>query len=165
MTGRRTELISKNTDKTKLKEDYVIRVTGTQHYFPHGTEGEFDDKVEVDTLGAYCVRPSGKKIISYRGMDDNGKEGPLTIVKVEDNKLTMTKTSDRTELLVEPGKLNVCAYDTPYGALTLGVQAHGLNQTLDENGGSLQCTYSIYINNMISSRNTLEIHVEKANLK
>lgn len=161
--GRHSELISKNTDGKKLKEDFVIRLTGIQHYFPHDGE-EFDDKVELDTLGSYCIRPNGKKIISYRNMSDDEKQAPLTIVKVDGNAVSMTKSGDHTELLIEPGKLNQCAYDTPFGALTLGVRTHDLRHELDENGGSLYCSYSIYINNTISSSNTLEIHVQKANL-
>lgn len=158
-------MISKNTKETNLKEDYVIQVKGTQHYFGHRSEDDHDDKIEIDTLGSYTVRPSGKKLISYKDMSEDGEKAPfVTIVKLEDNKLTMTKSGLHTRLEIEPGQMKLCAYDTPYGAMTVGIQTHDLAHALDENGGSVYCSYSLYLNNVISSRNTLEIKVKKAKL-
>ncbi|MDO4459182.1 MAG: DUF1934 domain-containing protein [Clostridia bacterium] len=147
-----------------MKEEFVIQITGVQTYIGQNGDDDYDDKIVIDTLGSYSVKNSGK-FIAYHEMDpDTGKKAPLSIVKVEDGKMTMSKSGAATKLELEPGQHKICAYDTPYGALTMGIKTHELRHELDENGGELFVRYSIYLNNTISTRNTVHIRVKRAEL-
>ena len=64
-------------------------------------------------------------------------------------------------MTLELGKKHFCLYQTPFGAMTIGVQAKRLLCELEEASGSVEMEYTIDMNAAFLSENTITIHWER----
>ena len=53
-------------------------------------------------------------------------------------------------------------YNTPYGAMTIGVNTRHLLTELDDQGGDIEIDYAIEIDHAIAGRNIFQIKVKEA---
>lgn len=67
-------------------------------------------------------------------------------------------SSANSNLTLETGRKHFCLYQTPYGAMTIGVQAKRLLCELEESSGSVEMEYIIDMNANFLSENTITIH-------
>ncbi len=137
-----------------LKEDYDISITGRQFYDTDSGE------VVLDTSGTYTQR-AGSRFIAYREYDEeNPKVAHTSVLKVEDNKVTMMRSGSATRLILEKGKRHLCVYDTGYGTLTVGVFTSELHSDLKCKGGKLNIKYTLDIDSNLSSKNEITVEVK-----
>lgn len=138
-----------------MEDKYIISVSGTQT-----VDGE-KDTVELTTTAAYIER-NGKKFIKYREYSDDGSDYITTVLKIEENRITITKKLDRnSQMILECGKRHQCAYYTPIGNMTLGVYTESMSGSVDENGGHIEVCYTIDFNADLESCNTIKIDLRK----
>lgn len=138
-----------------MAKDYVISIIGKQDY-----DGEIGE-VDLKTTGSYMEK-NGKKFISYKEFADDGKTPITSVLKVENNRVEMIHTGDRTKLILEKGERHSCEYDTGVGNLSVGVFTSDIISTLDEHGGNIQIFYTLDINSSLSSKNEISITVREA---
>lgn len=139
------------------RDKYLISVTGIQE-----VEGE-QDKIELQTIGSYMVKPD-HKYIGYREYDeDNPSVSSKNLVKVEDdNRVTIIRNGGKqTRLIIEKGKRHQCLYRTVMGDLMIGISAEQINNNLTDKGGNLHVKYSLDFNNEFMSKNEFFISVEE----
>lgn len=141
-----------------MKENFLISIRGRQQV--DGESGE----IELTTLGSYMKR-GGSRYIVYQDYASEEDRTPRTsILKVEGaSRLTlMRKGGDNTRLILENGKRHLCQYDTGFGSMTVGVFTSRLDSKLNDEGGSLNISYTLDIDSALSSLNELFITVKEA---
>ena len=52
-------------------------------------------------------------------------------------------------------------YETPYGALSIGVSTKRMRSTLGESGGDVEIDYAIEIDNLLAGQNLFRMSVKK----
>jgi uncharacterized beta-barrel protein YwiB (DUF1934 family) len=72
--------------------------------------------------------------------------------------VTLTREGAVTsQMLFQKGRKNVFLYDTPMGAMTMGVDTHHLRTVTDEHGGKLDIIYSVDVDNVPLGKNVFRI--------
>lgn len=134
-------------------KNVIIDIKGIQ-----GIDGD-NDVIELSTLGTLSEK-DGKFLITYEENKTVKNESVKTLVKTEDNKVTMIRSGALdSRLVIEKGRRNTCFYSVPQGELALGIFGEEIKNDLDKNGGKLTMSYTIDIENSLISKNTVEIHV------
>lgn len=108
-----------------------------------------DDEEETELMTAgTCERKDGVLTLSYEDTDATGFAGSTTTVQVANESLvTILRTGTaNSNLTLELGKKHFCLYQTPFGAMTIGVQAKRLLCELEENSGVVEMEYTIDMN-------------------
>ena len=139
-------------------KDVLISIRGTQH--PHHPEPGADNSpvsVELVTGGSYEYCGEGSWF-TYEESELTGMEGTLTTFKLEDGLVTLTREGAvNTQMLFQKGRRHVFLYDTPFGAMTMGVDTQRLTTRADEHGGRMDIIYAVDIDNVPLGKNTFRI--------
>ena len=139
-----------------MQEPVVISVEGTQKIM-----GEEKQVVTIVTDGV-MERSGDKVLLRYDESEMTGMEGTTTTFEVERDRVSLTRTGAiESRMIFEKGKKNVSLYDMGFGALTIGVQARRLQNSLGPNGGRLEISYGIEIEDMVKGLNSFVIDVRK----
>lgn len=101
--------------------------------------------------------------MSYKEKDLNEKKETSTMLKIQENSLTLTRTGgvQQQQIFVE-GKESVSDYVTPYGNLKMKVKTHRL-KIITGIKSTIKIDYALYINNIWQSDNELIISLEPVN--
>lgn len=136
-----------------MREDYTVNIIGRQVY--ENDSGE----VTVSTTGTY-KRRGDVRFIAYKEYDDEDPRLSYTsVLKVEENKVTMSRSGSTTRLILERGQRHLCLYDTGFGSMTVGVYTSVINQELGEDGGYIEIKYTLDVDSNLSSQNHLRVEV------
>jgi uncharacterized beta-barrel protein YwiB (DUF1934 family) len=142
-----------------MEESVVISVEGTQKI-----AGEETQTVQIVTDGK--MRREGETVyLSYEESEMTGMEGTTTTFAVGKDNVVLTRTGAiQSQMVFETGKKNVGLYDLGFGALTIGVKARRMKNTLGPEGGRLELSYGIEIEESIQGLNSFIIDVRKPNV-
>ncbi len=126
-----------------------------------GPEDE-KDKIEFITRAEF-VKQNNKYYVTFCDTEALGNESQSkTTLKIEKEKVTMLRYgASNTQFIFEQGRKHTGQYETPYGAFSVGVFADNLNVNINENGGNLDVSYGIYLNDLISQYNELSIDLKE----
>ena len=116
------------------------------------------DKIEITTRGTRFIK-DGVTFLSYKETDQNGFDGNSVLIKAEgERRVTINRMGpERSQLIIEAGKRNVCSYLTPHGAQTLGITGGAIRLSAN----SISFKYELDINNILMSKNQLFITVKE----
>ncbi len=119
-----------------------------------------NNETEVITAGTYRKIKSGYEL-RYEETDATGYEGSKTVLKILDgSKIELVRSgSVSSELYIERDRKNFCLYGTPFGEMTVGVQAKNVESRLTDMGGKVSASYVIDINSALVGDYDLEIDV------
>lgn len=148
------KLILKGTES--MEESVVISVEGKQKFL-----GEEPQTVQIVTDGI-MKRVGDVVYLSYEESEMTGMEGTTTTFAVKDDHVELTRTGAvQSRMVFETGKKNVSLYDMGFGALTIGIKARRLKNNLGPEGGRLEISYGIEIEDQIQGLNSFTIDVRK----
>ena len=100
--------------------------------------------------------------LSYEESEVTGMEGTTTTFAVGKDHVTLTRTGAiESEMVFEKGKKNISLYNMGFGALTIGVKARRLKNDLGPDGGRLEISYGIEIEQQAQGLNSFIIDVRK----
>lgn len=120
------------------------------------------DNLEFITNGTYCHQ-NGEVTLSYMESEMTGMPGTRTTFRVRPDAVTLTREGQmNSQMIFQTGKKNVFLYETPYGAMSMGVHTRRMRQGLDEMGGKLELNYAIDVDNLIVSENSFVIKVRES---
>ena len=140
------------------ENNVIISIRGTQSY-----EQQEDDVIELVTEGKLEQEDEGHFTLSYQESEVTGLEGTLTTFQIEPERVTLMRLGEvNSEMGFELGRRHLSMYETPYGALAMGVNTRELSSALNERGGELRIVYDIELDHALAGRNTFEIHVQEA---
>ncbi len=142
----------------ELRSNCIISIFGSQAT----GEDEDPDSLELVTDGSYTASGNAATF-RYEESELTGLEGTTTTFEVAPDKVVMTREGTvNAQMVFQEGKKHYFAYETPFGAMMMGVDTHAVRSRLDDAGGDLEIRYAIDMNNNLVSRNTFHISIRKA---
>ena len=64
-------------------------------------------------------------------------------------------------MVFQPGRRHFSMYETPYGALSVGINTKKMHANLDERGGEIEIDYAIEIDHLVAGENMFHIDVRE----
>ena len=140
-----------------MEKDVVISIKGMQKY-----EGNDPDTVELVTAGRLMKDKAGYTL-SYQESEITGLEGTLTTIQVEGEQVTLMRMGEfNSQMVFQEGRRHLSMYNTPYGAMSVGVNTRHLLADLSDKGGDIEIDYAIEIDHTVAGRNVFQINVREA---
>ena len=140
-----------------MEKDVVISIKGIQKY-----EGQDSDTIELVTEGR-LTRDEGGYTLSYQESELTGLEGTLTTIQVEGEQVTLMRVGEvNSQMVFQEGRRHLSMYNTPYGAMAIGVNTRHLLAELDDHGGNIEIDYCIEVDHAVASRNIFCIQFKEA---
>ena len=140
-----------------MEKDVVISIKGMQKY-----EGNDPDTVELVTAGRLMKDKAGYTL-SYQESEITGLEGTLTTIQVEGEQVTLMRMGEfNSQMVFQEVRRHLSMYNTPYGAMSVGVNTRHLLADLSDKGGDIEIDYAIEIDHAIDGRSVFQIKVREA---
>ena len=125
-------------------------------------DNEPPESTELITEGRLTDCGEAGYTLSYQESEITGLEGTLTTFQVEPDCITLMRMGEfNSQMVFQPGRRHFSMYDTPYGALSIGVNTKKMRADLDENGGEIEIDYAIEIDHAVAGENTFRIDVRE----
>ena len=123
-----------------MKIPVMLSIEGRQSY-----AGQEPEVIELVTEGTLEKTPGGWTI-SYEESDLTGMAGVTTTFLVEDGKMTLVRTGRlNSRMVFQEGITHESLYEMEFGALMLSVCAKKISATITGDGGTLDLSYAIEI--------------------
>ena len=138
-----------------METNALITLSGSQQ-----VDGE-TDTYELTTVGKYIKR-DGKYYVTYEGTELTGYEGTTTTLKIKDDCVSMIRFGkSNSQMVFEKEKKYIGHYDTPFGALNVGVTTNRMKVDIDDDGGEIDLDYMVELNNSMPVHNGLHLTIRK----
>ena len=140
-----------------MEKEVIISIKGTQKY----DNGE-PDSVELVTQGR-LERDGSGYTLSYQESEITGMDGTLTTFQIDPERVTLMRVGEfNSQMVFQEGRRHMAMYNTPYGAMMVGVNTRHLMAEVDDRGGDIEIDYAIEIDHAIAGRNVFQINVKEA---
>jgi len=138
-----------------MEKDVLISIKGLQRF-----EGAPPDMVELVTRGR-LERTGQGYTLSYQESELTGLEGTLTTLQVEGEQVTLLRVGEfNSQMVFQEGRRHLSMYNTPYGAMAIGVNTRRLSADLTDRGGDIEIDYAIEVDHAVTGRNIFQINVK-----
>ena len=136
-----------------MKQPVVLSLRGTQRYADQEPE-----VIELVTEGTMEWKDGGWDI-SYEESELTGLEGVTTTFRIEPEKVTLTRTGALSSTMIfQENVVHESLYQMPFGALMLSVQATRVFFDIVPDGGVIDLSYNITIEN--SEAGVIDYHLD-----
>jgi uncharacterized beta-barrel protein YwiB (DUF1934 family) len=136
-----------------MKQEVVLRIRGQQSY-----DGQEPEVIELMTEGTMEFQDGGWNI-SYEETELTGLAGVTTTFRVEPEKVILRRTGKlRSEMVFQQGVRHESLYQLEFGALLMAVTAKQVFFDIVSDGGVIDLTYSIEIEN--SAAGLVDYHLD-----
>ena len=140
-----------------MDKSVIISIKGKQSY-----ENVEDETIELVTEGLLAKEGEGAYTLSYQESELTGLEGTLTTFQIEDDRITLMRHGEvNSQMVFEEGRRHLSMYNTPYGALAVGIKTHSMDCRMDDHGGSIEINYAIEIEHAVAGQNLFQIQVRE----
>lgn len=140
-----------------MDKSVIISIKGKQSY-----ENVEDETIELVTEGLLAKEGEGAYTLSYQESELTGLEGTLTTFQIEDGRITLMRHGEvNSQMVFEEGRRHLSMYNTPYGALSVGIKTHRMDCRMDDHGGSIEINYAIEIEHAVAGQNLFQIQVRE----
>lgn len=141
-----------------MLENVIISIKGRQFFDQHEP-----DAMELVTSGT-LEECDGGYTLSYQESELTGLEGTTTVFHIRDGQVTLMREGEVNSLMVfEEGRRHLSMYDTPYGALAIGINTRRMRTDLGPLGGDIEIQYAIEVDHALTGLNLFQIHVARPN--
>ena len=122
--------------------EIILSIRGQQRY-----EDQEAEVIELVTEGTMDFRDGGWDI-SYQESALTGLEGVTTTFRVEQGKVTLSRTGKlRSQMVFQQGVVHESLYQTEFGALMLALKSTRVFYDIVPDGGVIDLVYRIEIEN------------------
>ena len=84
-------------------------------------------------------------------------------MEAEGELVTLMRVGEvNAQMVFQEGRRHLSMYNTPYGAMAIGVNTRHLLADLNDQGGDIEIDYAIEIDHAIAGRNIFRIKVTEA---
>lgn len=136
-----------------MKTAVTLAIEGRQTY-----PGQDPEIIQLVTEGIMEFR-SGGWDISYEESELTGLEGVTTTFRIEPEKVTLTRTGAlNSTMIFQENVAHESLYQMPFGALLLTVQATRVFFDIVPDGGVIDLSYNISIEN--SEAGVIDYHLD-----
>jgi len=124
-----------------MNKEVLVTIQGLQ--FEERKEAE---SIETISRGTYYKR-NGNHYVLFEEAFDEGGETVQNILKFNDKEMQLTKKGPlNTSMLFEKNRKNIANYNTPYGAMQIGIDARDLSIMEEKEKISVDVDYAMDIN-------------------
>lgn len=139
-----------------MEKNVIISIKGVQRL-----EDADPDTMELVTEGR-LEQDGNSYTLSYQESELTGLEGTLTTFQIERDRVTLLRVGEvNSQMVFEEGRRHLSMYDTPYGALSVGINTRKMRAELDARGGNIEIDYAIEIDHALAGQNLFRIHVRE----
>lgn len=118
------------------------------------------DVIEVTTPGEFYI-DNDEYIAVYEETELSGMGGTVTTIKVKGSKVELYREGTTDSCMkFEEGKTDISLYQTPYGAMEIGVSTKKLDININENGGEVTMDYDMEVSEQPSYNTKLSLKVK-----
>lgn len=136
-----------------MKRPVVLSLRGRQTYV-----GQEPEVIELVTEGTMEFRDGGWDIV-YEESALTGLEGVITTFRVLPGKVLLSRTGSlNSQMLFQEGVSHDSLYQMPFGTLMLTVKAIRVFCDIVPDGGTIDLTYQIHIEN--SDAGEIDYHLD-----
>ena len=140
-----------------MKKDVIISIKGKQSYPQCPPE-----IIELVTEGVLEDRGDQGITLSYAESEVTGLEGTVTTIQVEPRRVTLLREgSVNSQMVFEEGRRHLSMYNTPYGALSVGINTRKMRSSLSGTGGDVTIYYALEIEHGQAGQNMFHIRVRQ----
>ena len=140
-----------------MTDNVIISIKGSQYNGENGSE-----EMELVTPGSLIRDGQGGYTISYEESELTGLEGTTTVLRIEGGRVTLLREgSVNSQMVFEEGCRHLSMYETPYGALSVGINTKRMKNTVGENGGDLEIDYAVEMDNLLAGQNLFRMSVKR----
>ncbi len=144
-----------------MEKQVLLSIRGQQTF-----EGVQEPEVtELLTEGTLHMDENSNVTLVYQESELTGLEGTQTTIQVEPECVSILREGQvNSQMVFQEGRKHLSLYNTPFGALTMGVNTRKMKVDLDETGGSIEIDYSIEIDHAVAGQNLFQIYVRTRNI-
>lgn len=140
-----------------MDKNVIISIKGSQCF-----DGGDQDVIELVTEGKLADCGGDEFTLSYQESELTGLEGTLTTFQVEKGRVTLMRIGAfNSQMVFEEGRRHLSMYNTPYGALAVGVNTKKIRSSLSGTGGDIAIDYAIDIDHAVAGQNFFRINVRE----
>lgn len=140
-----------------MDNNVIISIRGQQSY-----ENQEQETIELVTEGRLEDEGDACFTLSYQESELTGLDGTLTTFQIEKDRITLLRMGEfNSQMVFEEGRRHLSLYETPYGALSVGVSTRKMRSDLDVAGGSIEIDYAIEIDHAMAGQNLFQIQVRE----
>lgn len=139
-----------------MSDNVIISIKGKQ------MNADGADELELVTAGELERSAEGAITVSYQETELTGMEGTTTVVRIDGPRVTLLREGAvNSQMVFEEGRRHLSMYETPYGALSVGIDTRRMKSTVGESGGDLEIDYAIEVDNLLAGQNFFRMNVRK----
>jgi len=143
-----------------MEKQVILSIRGQQTF-----ENMEPEVTELVTEGTLHMDEGSNVTLTYQESELTGLEGTQTTIQVEPESVTILREGEvNSQMVFQEGRRHLSLYNTPYGALTMGVNTRKMKVDLDETGGSIEIDYAIEIDHAVAGQNLFQIYVRTRNI-
>ncbi len=140
-----------------MEKEVIISIKGMQKYEnaePDTIELVTGGRLERDGESFYPVLSGERRHRHGRDPDHlPDRAGRVTLMRVGEF---------NSQMVFQEGRRHMSMYNTPYGAMTIGVNTRHLTAQVGESGGDIEIDYAIEIDHTVAGRNVFQIKIKEA---
>ena len=119
-----------------------------------------EDAFELMTDGEYS-RENDVSTFSYIESQLTGFDGLLTTFNVEPDRVVLRRGDGlEGDMIFSEKQKHHFLYETPFGAVTMGIDTHSIEKNMREDGGHLEIRYDIQVDSVAVSSNLFRIDIQ-----
>ena len=139
-----------------MEKNVIISIKGVQRL-----EDADPDTMELVTEGR-LEQDGNSYTLSYQESELTGLEGTLTTFQIEPERVTLLRMGEvNSQMVFEEGRRHLSMYNTPYGALAVGISTKKMRTQLSPDGGSIEINYALEIDHAVAGENLFHIQVRQ----
>lgn len=124
-----------------MTKDVLVTVTGTQF-----SMSNTDEPVEIVTTGSY-YKKNNKHYVLYDELIDGSNVVTNNTLKFDETAFNLIRNGAiNTNMLFEENKRNITSYNTPFGSLSIGIDASKIDLVEEKEEIKVDIDYSIDVN-------------------
>ena len=140
-----------------MTKNCIVMVKGIQKMVSDPGEPE---PIELITVGRYDMK-DGRHVIEYDEVFEGLPGKTHNIVNIDIGSVTVSKTGQvNTDMLFEVGRINMAAYETPYGLLDMSFETTAVNFEKTDRGFQLNIAYKMSVGGQLSADCRLELNIK-----
>ena len=139
-----------------MENNVIVSIRGRQDL----GDGQ-NESIELVTEGRLAQGDQGYTL-SYQESELTGLEGTQTTFQIEDGRVTLLREGEfNSQMVFEQGRRHLSMYNTPYGALAVGINTRRMKVELAGLEGRIEITYAIEIDHAVAGENCFKIDVKR----
>lgn len=144
-----------------MEKSVIISIQGTQT-----DQDGSDEVIEFVTCGSLTGDQEQGYHVSYQESELTGLEGTTTTFCLAEHEITMLRTGSLTsEMVFHEGERHISLYETELGGFMIGVNTKKAWAKIGQDGGNIELSYVIDVENTVIGRNAFRIEVKNPELQ